>query len=87
MADRTYIVRKTAIAKEETVLKKHTTLEVVSIDEADTVTVQGYTTIDNVKVVNLADGADVDASAVGNVVTIDEVGASGVHVIALVVGS
>jgi len=87
MADRSYIVKKTAIGKEETVLKRHSTIEVISIDEADTVTVQGYTTIDNVKAIDLAAGTDVDASAAGNVITIDEVGASAVHIIAIVVGS
>ena len=87
MGDKSYLVKSSGQSRDETLLKKHKTLEVISIDEDDTITVTGYTTINSVKVVNLADCVDVSSSVVGNVVTIDEVDLSAEHVIILVVGS
>lgn len=87
MAERTPEIRAQSQAKTVTLLKKHTTLEVLTIDDADTIPVEIMTTIDNAKVINLADGSDVTINTAGNEITINDVSISGAHVICIVVGS
>lgn len=87
MADRSFSLTAHGQGRDVTLLKRYATLEVQSIDESDTVTPPSYTTIDNAKAVNLVDGADVSVSVVGNVITVDEVGLSGAHIIITIVGS
>jgi hypothetical protein len=87
MADRKPEIRAQSQAKTITLLKKHTTLEVLTIDDADTVTVDIMTTIDNAKAINLADGTDVTVDILGNVLTINDVTVSGSHLLITVVGS
>lgn len=87
MADKSFVVHQTEQARDVTLLKSHKTIEVLSIDDADTITVEDYTTVDNAKVINLADGLDVGVTLATNVITINEAALSGAHVIAIVVGS
>lgn len=86
MAERIGEVRAQSRAKDVTLLKKHATVEVLVIDDADTVTIDSITTIDNAKVINLSDGSDVTVDVATNVITINDVAISGAHVIILVVG-
>ena len=86
MADRTFSVHKQSQAKSTTLLKKHGTFEVEVIDDADTVTVTTMTTIDNAKVINLADGSDVTINVATNVITINDVAATGIRVLVVAVG-
>lgn len=86
MAEITGEVRAQSQAKDITLLKKHATIEVLSIDDADTVTVDSMATINNAKVINLSDGTDVAVDIATNVVTINDVAISGSHIIILVVG-
>jgi hypothetical protein len=87
MADRKGEVRAQSQAKSFTLLKKHATIEVPTIDDGDTITVDGIVNIDNAKVVNVADASDVTVNISGNVVTINDVAVSGAHVLCLVVGT
>ena len=87
MAERTGEVRAQSQAKNITLLKKHATIEVLAIDDADTIVVNAVATIDNAKVINLADGSDVTVTVATNVITIDDVAITGAHVICMVVGS
>ena len=87
MAERIGEVRAQSRAKDVTLLKKHATVEVLVIDDADTVTIDSMTNIDNAKVVNLSDGSDITKDVATNVITINDVAVSGAHVISLVVGT
>ena len=69
-----------------TYLKKNSTLEVDSISDTDTITVEGYTTVNVAKVLDLADGTEYAVTLLNNVITIDDVACSSDHVIVLVVG-
>lgn len=70
-----------------TSLKRHSTIEVNSINNADTITLDNYTTIDAASVLDLADGTAYAVTLNTNVVTIDDVAAVAKHVIVLIVGS
>ena len=87
MAERVPILLKVVQSKDESLLKKYVTVEVRVIDDADTVTIDNLTTIDSVKVIDLADAADVTADIATNVVTINDAGVTGDHVVMLVVGT
>ena len=87
MAERTGEVRVQSQAKDVTLLKKYATVEVLVIDDADTVTIDSMTTIDSAKVIDLADSTDVTVDIATNVITINDVGVSADHLIILVVGS
>lgn len=87
MADRTYVVQDQGQAKSITLLKKHATLVVESIDDADTVTAAMLTTIDNAKMINLSDGSDITVNVATNVVTVNDVAVSGAKVLVVVVGT
>lgn len=87
MADRTYDVKNQGQGQDITYLKKYKVLEVESISDADTVTVDGFTTVDAAKVVDLSDGTEYTVTLATNVVTIDDAGCSSDHVIILVIGS
>lgn len=87
MAERIPEVRAQSQARDVTLLKKHTTLEVIQVDDADTITVDSLTNIDNAKVINLADASDVTVDIATNVITINDVGVSADHLICLVIGT
>jgi hypothetical protein len=87
MAERKPEIRAQSQAREIVLKKKHTTLEVLTIDDADTVTVDIMTTIDNAKAINLEDGSDVTVDVLGNVLTVNDVAVSGSHLLITVVGS
>ena len=87
MAERTPEVRAQSQARDVTLLKKHTTLEVLQVDDGDTITVESLTNIDSAKVINLADASDVTVGIATNVITINDVGISADHLICLVVGT
>ena len=87
MAERVGEIRAQSRAKDVTLLKKHTTIEVAVIDDADTVTVDILTNIDNAKVVNLSDASDITVDIAGNVITINDGAVSGAHVLMQVVGT
>lgn len=87
MAERTGEIRAQSRAKNVTLLKKHTVIEVPVIDDADTVTVPIMTTIDSATVINLVDSSVITADIATNVITINDVTVSQEHVIILVVGS
>lgn len=87
MAERTGEIRAQSRAKNVTLLKKHTVIEVPVIDDADTVTVPIMTTIDSATVINLVDSSVITADIATNVITINDGGVSADHVIILVVGS
>ena len=86
MADKTYIVKDQGQGQTLTNLKKHLTLEVTSISDADTVTVAALTTVNVAKVIDLADGAEYDVTLDDNVITIADGDCAADHVIILVVG-
>lgn len=86
MADKTYSIIKSGQGQTITDLKKHITLEITSISDADTITVDEITTVNAAKVVDLADATEYSVTLVDNVVTIDDAGCSSDHVIVLVVG-
>lgn len=87
MAERVGEIRAQSQAKDTTLLKKHATVEVLVIDDADTVTIDSMTNIDNAKVVNLSDASDITVDIATNVITINDVAVSGAHVIIQVVGT
>lgn len=87
MAERVGEIRAQSQAKNTTLLKKHTTIEVAVIDDGDTVPVNILTNIDNVKVVNLSDASDITVDIAGNVITINDGAVSGAHVLIQVVGT
>lgn len=86
MADQTYTVKNQGQGQDITYLKKNTTLEVVSISDTDTITVDSFTTIEVARVVDLADGVEYAVTLLNNVITIDDGACSSDHVIVLVVG-
>jgi len=86
MADRIGEVRAQSQAKDVTLLKKHATIEVLAVDDADTITVNSLVSIDNAKVVNLADASDVTINIATNVITINDVSVSAAHLLVLAVG-
>ena len=86
MANRIGEVRAQSQAKQITLLKKHATIEVLSVDDADTITVDSMATIENVKVVSLVDSSDVVVTFAANVITIDDVAVSASHLLVTVVG-
>lgn len=86
MADQTYAVKGQGRGQDISYLKKHLTLEVDSISDADTITVDELTTVNVAKVVDLVDGTEYTVTLATNVITIDDVGCSSDHVIVLVVG-
>ena len=87
MAEREGEVRAQTQAKDVTLLKKFSQIEILVIDDADTHTVVGMTNIDNVRVVDLSTATDITADKAGNVVTINDVSVSGAHVLITVVGT
>ena len=87
MAERIPEIRAQSRAKNVTLLKTHTTLEVLNVDDGDTITVDIMTTIDNAKVVSLSDASDITNDIAGNVITINDVAVSGAHVLIQVVGT
>lgn len=87
MAERVGEVRAQSQAKDVTLLKKHSTIEVLVIDDADTVVVNSMANVENAKVINLADSVDVTVLIAGNVITIDDVSISGSHLVMLVTGA
>ena len=87
MAERQPEIRAQSQARDITLLKKHTTLEVLDIDDGDIVTVVIMTNIDNVKAVNLVDAADVSVDISGNVLTINDGAVSASHLLIQVVGT
>jgi len=86
MADKTYNVIKSGQGQTITNLKKHVTLEITSLTDADTITVDELTTVNVARVVDLADGAEYDVTLATNVITVDDVDCSADHVIVLAVG-
>jgi len=86
MADQTYTVKDQGQGQDITLLKKHKTLEVSSISDADTITVDGLTTVNEAKVIDLADATEYAVTLATNVITIDDGACSSDHVIVLVVG-
>jgi len=87
MADRKGEVRAQSQAKDVTMLKKHATIEVLVVDDADTITVDSMALIENAKVINLADASDVTVNIAVNVITINDVAISSAHLLVTVVGS
>jgi len=87
MADKTYNVIKSGQGQDITMLKKHVTLEISEISDADTITVDELTTVNAAKVIDLATGTDFTiAELATNVITIDDVTCVSDHVIVLAVG-
>ena len=86
MADKTYNIIKSGQGQDITMLKKHVTLEVTSISDTDTITIDELTTVNIAKVIDLADGAEFTVSLGTNIITIDDVDCSADHVIVLAVG-
>jgi len=86
MSDKTYVVKDQGQGQTVTNLKKHLTLEVTSISKDDTITVANLTTVNVVKVIDLADAAVYTATVLTNVITITDVLCVTKHVIVLVVG-
>lgn len=86
MSDKTYTVKDQGQGQDISLLKKHSTLEITSISDTDTITVANMTTVNSAKVVDLADGTEYTTTLLTNVITIDDVGCSNDHVIVLVVG-
>ena len=87
MAEKIGEVRAQSQARDVTLLKKHATIEVLDLDDTDTVTVDSMTTIDSAKVINLSNAGDINVTLATNVITIDDEGVSNDHVIILVVGT
>ena len=86
MADKTYTVKDQGRGQDISYLKKHTTLEVESISDTDTITVDSLATVNVTKVIDLADGTEYSTTLATNVITIDDVACVSKHVIVLVVG-
>jgi len=86
MADQVYTVKVQGRGQDITYLKKHVTLEVVSISDTDTITVDSLETVNVARVIDLADGTEYAVTLATNVITIDDVGCSSDHVIVLAVG-
>lgn len=86
MSERKGEVRAQSQAKNITLLKKHATIEVLVVNDADTIVVDSMATINNAKVVNLADASDVTVEVVNNVITINDVSVSAAHLLVQVVG-
>lgn len=80
-------VRAQSQARDVSLLKKHATIEILSINDGDTHTVNSLTTIDSAKVIDLSDSTDVTVDIATNVITINDSGVSTDHLIILVVGS
>jgi hypothetical protein len=87
MADKTYNVKEQGQGQTITNLKKHLTLEVVSISKDDTITVANLTTVNIATVIDLASGVEYTNTVLTNVITITDVGCASDHVIVLAVGS
>lgn len=87
MAEKVGEVRAQSQAKDVTLLKKHATIEVLDLDDADTVTVNNMTTIDSATVINLSDATAVTVNTATNVITVNDLGLANAHVICLVVGT
>ena len=87
MADQSYSIVKSGRGQDITYLKKHVTLEVASISNADTITVSELTAVDAASVIDLADGTAYTVTLATNVITIDDVGCSSDQVIVLAVGT
>lgn len=87
MADKTYNIIKQGQGQNISYLKKHVTLEVTSISDADTITVDELTSVDVAKVIDLEDGTEYTVTLATNVITIDDASCSSDHVIVLAVGS
>ena len=86
MVDQTYDVKNQGQGQDISLLKKFITLEVVSISDADTITVDSLTTVNEAKVIDLADATEFTVTLATNVITIDDIGCSSDHVIVLAVG-
>ena len=86
MADKTYTVKDQGQGQDISYLKKHVTLEVESISDTDTITVDNLTTVNVAVVIDLADGTEYSVTLATNVITIDDASCSSDHVIVLVVG-
>lgn len=86
MSDKTYTVKDQGQGQTVTNLKKHLTLEVTSISNADTVTVAALTTVNKAKVLDLSDAAEYDVTLDDNIITIADGDCASDHVIILVVG-
>ena len=86
MAERIPEIRAQSRAKDVTLLKTHTTLEVLNVDDADTITVDILATIDSATAIDLSDGTAVAVDIATNVITINDVGVANDHLIILVVG-
>ena len=86
MSDKTYSVKSQGQGQTITNLKKYLTLEVNSISDADTVTIDALATVNVAKVVDMSDGAEYDVTLDDNVITIADADCSADHVIILVVG-
>ena len=86
MSDKTYSVKSQGQGQTITNLKKYLTLEVNSISNADTVTIDALTTVNVAKVVDMSDGSEYDVTLLGKVITIADADCSSDHVIILVVG-
>ena len=87
MAERIPEIRAQSQAANKTLLKKHTTLEVLNVDDADTIPVNIMTNIDTASAVDLATGSAVTVDIAGNELTVNDAGVSNDHLIILVVGS
>ena len=87
MAEKIGEVRAQSQARNITLLKRHATIEVLDVDDADTITVDSLTTIDAVTIYNAATASTVAADIAGNVITINDVTAVNSHVILLAIGS
>jgi len=87
MAERVGEVKSQSQARDVTLLKKYSILEVLQVDDADTITVDALTTIDSVKVIDLADATDVTVDIATNVITINDVGVSADHLLVTAVGT
>lgn len=87
MAERIPEIRAQSRAKDVTLLRTHATLEVLSADDGDTITVDIMGNIDIALAVDLSDGTAVTVDIATNVITINDIGVSADHLIILVVGS
>ena len=86
MADKTYNIIKQGQGQNISYLKKHITLEVESVSDEDTITVDELDTVNVAKVIDLADGVEYSNTLSDNVITIDDASCSSDHVIVLAVG-
>ena len=87
MAERNGEVRAQTQAHNKILLKKYSQIEIEVIDDADYHTVVGMTNVENAKAVDLATAVDVTVTVLGNVVTVDDAGVSGDHILITVVGT